>query len=265
METRKRDLQQITVPALKNPLIQEALIRINDNEEVLTLWKCINVNAMDRLKMSDHGIVHFQIVANIALKMARILNNNEIKFSVVKSHNLTQNHAELVIFLASIFHDLGMSINRKGHEEYSLILANPLLHQILDFLPVVERTIVISETLHAIISHRENGTPYTLEAGIVQVADALDLTAGRARIPYKNGDIEIYSLSVSAIDSVTISEGQEKPIKIDIRMNNSAGLFQVDELLKNKLKGSGIKEYIEIKATINRKTEKKLLTEFLVK
>jgi uncharacterized protein len=265
MEPRKRDLTQISVPSDKNPLIQEALKRVNENEELLTLWKCINVNAMDRLRMSDHGIVHFQIVSNIALKMARMLAKHGVELSIIKDHGLTHNHGELVIFLASIMHDLGMSINRKGHEEYSLTLANPLLHQILDFLPANERTIVISDTLHAIISHRDNGTPYTIEAEIVQVADALDMTEGRAKAPFSAGEIQIHSLSVAAIDSVEIKNGQDKPIQIDIVMNNSAGLFQVDELLKNKLKGSKIKEYIEVKAVINGDSEKKLLTEFVVK
>ncbi len=265
MEPRKRDLTQITVPADKNLLLQETLKRVNENEELLTLWKCNNVNAMDRLKMSDHGIVHFQIVANIALKMARMLVKHGVELSIIKDHGLTHEHGELVVFLASIMHDLGISINRKGHEEYSLIIANPLLHQILEFLPVPERTIVISETLHAIISHRDYGTPYTIEAEIVQVADALDMTEGRARAPYNAGEIQIHSLSAVAIDSVTISDGIDKPIKIDIVMNNSIGLFQVDELLKSKIKGSKIKDYIEVKAVINTETEKKLLTEFIVK
>jgi metal-dependent HD superfamily phosphatase/phosphodiesterase len=45
-------------------------------------------------------------------------------------------------------------------------------------------------------------------------------------------------------------------------MNNSAGLFQVDELLKKKLLGSGIENYIKIRAFIERRKEKKLLKEF---
>src|SRR5258705_12542186 len=102
MEQRKRNLTQITVPSEKNPLIGEALKRVNQNEELLTLWKCINVNAMDRLKMSDHGIVHFQIVANIALKMARMLAKHGVELSVIKDHGLTHNHGELVVFLSSI-------------------------------------------------------------------------------------------------------------------------------------------------------------------
>ena len=48
-------------------------------------------------------------------------------------------------------------------------------------------------------------------------------------------------------------------------MNNSAGLFQVDELLKSKLKGSGIEDFVIVKAVVEGETEKKLLKEFVVK
>lgn len=83
-----------------------------------------------------------------------------------------------------------MSISREGHEEFSLFLANNILHKILDFLPIEERTIVTSETLHAIIAHQSEGKPHTFEAGIVRVADALDMSEGRSRIPYQAGNAE---------------------------------------------------------------------------
>lgn len=250
------------VPAEKNELLQQALTRINHNEEVQALWHVINVNAMNRLGMSDHGPVHFQIVANIALKLLRTLKRENIVPSVVKDFELTQNHAELIIVLASMMHDLGMSINRDGHEEFSLFITNDLLREILEFLPVRERTIVISETLHAIINHRSGGRPITLEAGIVRVADALDMTEGRTRIPFEAGKIDIYSLSAFAIDRVEIHKGKEKPLLIEVYMNNSAGIFQIDELLKPKLKDSGIEQYIEVIAYIEAESEKKLITEF---
>jgi hypothetical protein len=133
----------------------------------------------------------------------------------------------------------------------------------LDFLPVEERTIVTSETLHAIIAHRSGGRPYTIEAGIVRVADALDMSEGRTRIPYEAGFVDIFSVSAAAIDKVEISEGtDEKPIHITVRMNNSAGLFQVDELLRKKLKGSGIEKYVKVRATVEREQEKSLMREF---
>ena len=260
----KKPLQprKITVPVLGNELLEKALESINENIEIRTLWKVINVNAIDRLGMSDHGPVHFQIVANIALRLARILLKNNVEMSITKYFGLPEKYAELVILLASLFHDLGMSINREGHEEFSLFLANSLLHQVLEFLSVEERTIVTSEVLHAIIAHRSGGKPNTIEAGIVRVADALDISEGRSRIPYQAGYVDIFSVSAAAIDNVEILEGVEKPIQINILMNNSAGLFQVDELLKKKLTGSGIEKYVKIRAFIERRREKKLLKEF---
>jgi len=74
--------------------------------------------------------------------------------------------------------------------------------------------------------------------------------------------VDIYSVSAAAIDKVEIAEGDEKPIQINILMNNSAGLFQVDELLKKKLIGSGIEKHVKIRALIERRREKKLLKEF---
>jgi metal-dependent HD superfamily phosphatase/phosphodiesterase len=254
--------RKINVPILGNKILEKVLEIINDNQEVHALWKVINVNAIDRMGMSDHGPVHFQIVANIALRLGRILQKNDIEMSITKYFGLPNEYAELVILLASLFHDLGMSINREGHEEFSLFLANNLLHQILEFMPVEERTIVTSEVLHAIIAHRSDGKPNTIEAGIVRVADALDISQGRSRIPYEAGYVDIYSVSAAAIDRVEIEEGEETPIQINILMNNSAGLFQVDELLKKKLVGSGIEKYIKIRAYIERRKEKKLIKEF---
>lgn len=252
----------IFVPLAGNELLEKTLAAINDNVEIKTLWKIININAIDRLGMSDHGPVHFQIVANIALRLARILLKSGVEMSITAYFGLSEKYAELVVLLASLFHDLGMSIAREGHEEFSLFLANDLLHRLLDFLPAEERTIVTSETLHAIISHRSGGRPHTIEAGIVRVADALDMSEGRSRIPYQAGNVDIYSVSAAAIDKIEITEGEEKPIQINILMNNSAGLFQVDELLKKKLVGSGIEKYVKVRALIERRREKKLLKEF---
>ena len=260
----KKSLQpkNIYVPVSGNELIEKALAKINDDIEVKTLWKIININAIDRLGMSDHGPVHVQIVANIALRLTRILLKHGIEMSISRYYGLSEKYAELVVLLASVFHDLGMSISREGHEEFSLFLANSILHHLLDFLPVEERTIVTSEVLHAIIAHRSGGKPNTVEAGIVRVADALDMSEGRSRIPYQTGNVDIYSVSAAAIDDVEIVEGEEKPIQINILMNNSAGLFQVDELLKRKLIGSGIEKHVKIRALIERRREKKLIKEF---
>ena len=264
MQTKKYSQIDIRVPVRSNALMEKVLAIINEDVEVKTLWRVLNVNAIDRLGMTDHGPVHFQIVANIAIRLARILSKHQVEMAISRDYELSHDHAELVILLGSLFHDLGMSISREGHEGYSLFLANGILHRILDFLPVDERTIVISETLHAIIAHRSGGKPYTIEAGIVRVADALDMSEGRSRIPYQAGKIDIHSVSAAAIDRVEIQEGVEKPIQINIWMNSTAGIFQVDELLRQKLLGSGIEKYVKVDAYIREGEEERLVKEFSV-
>ena len=261
MDDKKPQPVLIRVPATGNKMLEELVNIVNSHVELNTIWRVTNTNAIDRLKMTDHGPVHFQIVANIGLKIARMLVKQGIPMSIVKDFSLTNNHAELVVFLGCILHDLGISVSRDGHEEFSLFLANHIMHELLTFLPVDERTLVISETLHAIISHRKGGVPYTIEAGIVRVADALDMSKGRSRIPYESGKVDIHSISAAAIEGIEIAEGTNKPILIKVTMNNSAGVFQIDELLKSKLKGSGLEKYMEIFAFIDGE-EKKLLTSF---
>ena len=228
------------------------------------MWEMTNTNAIKRMGYSDHGVVHFQIVAEYALKMCRILERHGQVMGVVKEYGLTRDNAELIVVLASLFHDLGMTINRKGHEEYSLFIATKVIDEVLDFLPTRDRVIVRGETLHAIINHRDDGHPNTLEAGIVRVADALDMSMGRSRIPFEKGEVNIHSLSAYAINSVDLKEGKDVPIEINISMNNSSGIFQVDELLKEKLKHSGIEKYCQVTATVDGDSEKKLVTKFVV-
>ena len=264
MEPKKYSQIDIHVPAHPGSLLEKALEIINADVEIKTLWRISNVNAIDRLSMTDHGPVHYQIVANIATRLARLLVKRDVSLSIVANYDLSVDHGELVILLASLFHDLGMSISREGHEGFSLILANGLMHRILDFLPVEERTIVISETLHAIIAHRSGGHPYTIEAGIVRVADALDMSEGRSRIPYQAGKIDIHSVSAAAIDRVEITEGTSRPVQINIMMKDVAGIFQVDELLKQKLIGSGIEKYVVVSAYLGQGDEAKVIKEFEV-
>jgi len=258
----KHQKATIHVPVEDNLLLEEVLGLVNANTEINTLWKIVNVNAIKRLGMTDHGPHHFEIVANNALTIERILVSKDIPMSICKDFGLSPQHAEVVLLLASLLHDSGMSIHRTGHEEYSLFLVNTLLRELLAQWPVVERTIVISEVLHAIISHRSDGQPLTIEAGIVRVADALDMAKGRSRIPYEAGKIDIHSVSAMAIDAVEIKAGKTVPVEIEIVMNHTAGIFQVDELLKRKVSGSGIEKYIKIKIYIDKGEGRHLFKDF---
>lgn len=252
----------IRVDARNNTLLEKVLDRINNNVEITTLWNITNINAIRRLGMTDHGPNHFQIVANNGLKIQRLLVKGNVPMSIQRDFDLSLDHAEVVVLLASLLHDVGMSIHRIGHEEFSLFLTNTLLREILSDWEIPERTIVISEVLHAIISHRADGHPLTVEAGVVRVADALDMAEGRSRIPYELGKIDIHSVSAMAIDSVEIHAGSKVPVEVEITMNHTAGIFQVDELFKRKVQGSGIERYLAIKIFIDKGDGKQLFKDF---
>jgi len=254
---------EIHMPTRHNARLQEVLRRVNTDEELYALWTVVNVNAVERLGMSDHGPVHMQIVSNIALKLLRLLESKQVAPNIVRDYKMTQADAEVIVVLAALLHDLGMSIHRIDHEAMSLFVARPILLRLLDGVyPVPARTVMLSEISHAIISHRAGGRPLTLEAGVVRVADALDMTAGRSRIPFEKGQVNIHSISAAAIEKVDITPGEQKPIQIRIVLSNSAGIFQIDELLKEKLHGSGLEPYVAVEALIEGQTEKNLMQVF---
>lgn len=253
----------LNLPVRHNEKLHTVQERINADEELHQLWRCANVNVVDRLGMSDHGEVHIRIVANAALKLLRLLLDGGISPSIVSDYGalgLGPNDAEVVVVLAACLHDLGISVHRDEHELYSLILALPKIRELLDGLyGVTERAVMQSETLHAMVAHQWEVRCLTLEAGVVKVADALDMTQGRSRIPFEAGTTNIHSVSAAAIDAVTLTKGESKPIRVAIKMSNSAGIFQVDELLKRKLRHSTIAPYVEVVAHIEGETEKRLL------
>lgn len=255
---------KISVPVNGNKILQEVVNRINSNDEIKTLWKIMNVNAIDRLGYTDHGPMHFQIVANYGLQIARILNKSGIEMSIVKDFGLTYNHAEVVVFLACIMHDLGMSIHRVNHEQFSLFISKDFLKEILSFMPIEEKTVVLSETLHAIISHSHGsaGKTSTVEGGIVRIADALDMSKGRSRIPYKMGRVDIHSVSANAIESVEVLEGHDKPVEIKIVITSEAGVFQIDDFIEEKLSVSKLGKYIQTRSFILEDGKEKLYKEY---
>lgn len=253
----------IRVPARHNQKLQQVIDRVNRDDELYAYWVCANVNAVDRLRMSDHGPVHVQIVANIALKLLRLLTAGGVVPDVVRNYGLASDDAEVVVVLGALLHDVGMAVHRDDHEQFSLFLAAPKVKELLDGIyDPPTRAILSAEVLHAIIAHRANGRPLTLEAGIVRVADALDMARGRSRIAFEAGAVNIHSLSAAAIDRVEILAGEQRPIRIAVTMLNSAGIFQLDHLLKEKLRDSGLEPHVEVFATVQGEAEKKLLEVF---
>jgi len=253
--------QQFEVPVGDNKVLGLIVERINNDAEIKAYWRASNVTAIDRLGYNDHGPIHIKIVANSALRMLRLLMEAGETPDITKSYGLSNWDAEIVVVLAAALHDIGHAIHREGHEEFSIALAPPIIKRLLDgFYGESELTIVMVETLHAIITHRSDLQPLTLEASVVRVADALDMEKGRARIPFKAGSINIHSVSALAIDKVKISKGDERPIKVEIMMNNSAGIYQIDELLRDKIAKTSIRDKITIVIQVP-KVEKKIVEE----
>jgi metal-dependent HD superfamily phosphatase/phosphodiesterase len=251
---------RIRVPPRANRKLAALLERVNADAQLKGWWHVSNVNAVKRLEINDHSWVHIQIVANIGLKLLRQLTKHGVEPAVVRDYGMTRDDAEVVVVLGALLHCVGMSIHREGHEDWSLFLAEPKLRELLDGIyDEPDLTVLTSEVLGAITSHRDYGKPLTLEAGIVRVADALDMAKGRSRIPFEHGRVSIHSLSAAAIEAVEIKDGERAPILIEITMNNSSGVYQVDELLKAKLRGSGLEPYVEVMAHIDTEAEKSLI------
>ena len=252
----------LNIPIQENAKLQTLVERIENHDTLRTYWQCSNVIAINRMGINDHGPIHIKIVTNVALKMFRILVDHEVVPSVVADHSLTAEDAECVLVLAGCLHDIGHVVHRHNHEEFSVSLAPPLIRELIDGLyEGREKAIITSETLHAIYAHRTDIEPLTVEAGALKIADALDMEQGRARIPFEKGSPTIHAVSAMAIEKVSVHPGETKPVCIEIRMSNSAGIFQIDNLLKRKLQTSGIKDHFELRVDV-RGEEKKIVSHY---
>jgi metal-dependent HD superfamily phosphatase/phosphodiesterase len=253
---------QVHAPTRGNRKLEKFLEAVNADERVRAWWYMAQIQS-ERLGMSDHSWVHVQVVLNISLRLLRLLVKGGIEPAMVSDHGMRDRDAEVVVAGGALLHDVGMSIHRADHEAYSLFMVEQRLQSLLaECYDEPERTVVIAEILHAIIGHRRRGEPYTVEAGVVRVADALDMAEGRSRIPVEGGQYGIHALSAAAIDEVRIEAGEERPVKIEIEMNNSAGIFQVDDLLATKLRGTPLEGHVEVVAEVAGETEKRLLPSF---
>jgi metal-dependent HD superfamily phosphatase/phosphodiesterase len=247
----------LNVPCLQNGVLKRVVERIDRSPELAAYWSGSNITAIDRMGINDHGPVHIRIMTNIGLKLLRLLIAGGVAPSVVADHGLTNDDAEVVVVLACVLHDIGHVIHRDEHELLSLVLAGPLIDRFLDSLYDPRATALIKgEVLHAIYAHQREIKTLTIEAGVVKVADALDMESGRARIPFEIGGPTIHSVSAMAIRKVRLERGEERPIKISVEMSNSAGIFQLDSLLRQKLENSTLSPYVEVEANVVGDEEK---------
>jgi len=241
--------------AFPDERLNAVLEYITDDPEIEAYLAAQNVNPVARKQYNDHGEKHVEIVRNRALCLYDLLKEGGATFNGAREQGLAEADEPVIVALAATLHDIGHVVHRDDHPYYSIPLAADLLDRILPELPfygVADSVRVKSEVLHAILCHHTEEEPLTLEAGVVRVADALDMERGRSRIPYEHGGRGINTVSSQAIEAVHLRAGEGKPVLVEIEMTNAAGVYQVDNLLKSKLHNSGLEEYLRIVAINTR-------------
>ncbi|WP_121822810.1 HD domain-containing protein [Halostella salina] len=230
---------------------------LDDDPEVQTYLDAQNVNPVQRKGYNDHGSKHISIVRNRALCLYDLLKEAGVPFNGAADQGLDEADESVIIALAATLHDIGHVVHRDSHAYYSIPLAADILDRILpEFYDTEDAVRVKGETLHAILCHHTSEDPLTTEAGVIRVSDALDMERGRSRMPYEMGGRGINTLSSQAIRNVSLQRGDERPVLVEIEMTNAAGVYQVDNLLKAKLRDSGLEDDVRIVAVnINEDTD----------
>jgi metal-dependent HD superfamily phosphatase/phosphodiesterase len=200
-----------------------------------------------RLKMNDHGPIHAQVTAASALTILDLLCSSGIEPDITK-HGGDVDDATLIVLLTALCHDIGNAIHRIDHLSHSMMLAQPILDTILPVIYPDPHTTMLIKTfiLSAIHSHHGDPRPLTIEGSIISVADAADMTKGRASHSTDITTASMHAISALAIDDVIITRGLNRPVEIQIVMSQLAGMFQVHETLIPKINAGLLKEYINV-------------------
>jgi metal-dependent HD superfamily phosphatase/phosphodiesterase len=235
--------------AFPDDRLNMVLETILDDPEIEAYLEAQNVNPVTRKGYNDHGTKHIEIVRDRALCLYELLKRGGVGFNGAADQGLDEADESVIIALAATLHDIGHVVHRDDHPYYSIPLAADILDRLLSqFYATPEAVRVKAEVLHAILCHHVEEDPLTTEAGVIRIADALDMERGRSRIPYDRGSRGVNTLSSQAIHRVTLQAGEETPILVRIEMTDAVGVYQVDELLNAKVTGSGLHEEIRIMA-----------------
>lgn len=226
---------------------------LEKDEETNTLLNLANYIAVRKMGYNDHGPIHARIVTANGMRLIKIiLGSKDLQLDSINGLGMTEDDAHLIVVAGCFLHDIGNSVHREEHEIFSVILGKGLLERILPSLypDVSKRTAVIEQILHALYAHDVGENALTIESAIVVIADGCDITKGRGRLSFDMGKHDIHSISALSIESVDIYKGKTKLIEIHVNMSNSAGIYQVQETLANKVAKSPLRDYIEIVADL---------------
>jgi metal-dependent HD superfamily phosphatase/phosphodiesterase len=223
---------------------------LSHDDEALANWDMANYITVRKLGYNDHGRVHAWVTGAASLAILELLVAAGVKPDVIESGAGDLDDTYVVVLLGTMLHDIGNQVHRAGHEAHGVTLALPILDRVLApiYPDVTQRTKLRAFILHSIDCHDLNPPPLTLEGGVTAVADGTDITKGRGRKAFARGSVDIHSISALAIEQVTISRGLEKPVEISVAMNNSAGIFQVEETLARKVIRTPLEPFVSVTA-----------------
>ena len=254
LETRSKSVA-VTKHILDRWVAADAFVakvvgELEADEEVKALLEMSNVNAVKRLGYNDHGIVHARIVAGTSMELLNLLLARGVQpSSLAHGTSRSVDEVKLILLLASYLHDIGNGVHREFHEAVGSVLAKEIVDRVLaklTSLPLRQRVLIRQEILSAIFSTAMNVRALTVEASIVKLADGLDMSEGRARLPYKLGKVDMHSLSALNVKRVELSPGDATPVVVSVHMSDMAGFFQVEEVLLPKLEGGLLKGLVRV-------------------
>ncbi len=226
---------------------------LKEDEETNTLLSLANYIAVRKLGYNDHGPIHARIVTANGVRLLRIiLDSGELPIDSITGLGLSEDDAHLIVVAGCFLHDIGNAVHREEHEMFSVIYAKSILDRLLPSLypDTGKRTAILGQILHAVYAHDVGENALTIESAIIVIADGCDITKGRGRLAYDLGKHDIHSVSALSIESVDIHKGKTKMIEIHVVMSNSAGIYQLQETLGNKVAKSPLRDYIEIVADL---------------
>jgi metal-dependent HD superfamily phosphatase/phosphodiesterase len=226
---------------------------LQEDPETNALLGLANYIAVKKLGYNDHGPVHARIVTANGMKLLRIiLDSKSLEIDSINELGMSEDDAHLIVMAGCFLHDIGNAVTREEHEYFSVVYGKNILERLLPSIypDVQKRTVVIEQVLHALYAHDVAENALTIESAIVVIADGCDITKGRGRLAFDLGKHDIHSISALSIESVDIRKGKNKLIEITVHMSNSAGIYQVQETLGNKVAKSPLKDYIEIVALL---------------
>ncbi len=247
-ELEKQTLAAVEPLWKKFPKAAKVWELITRDPEVRANWDMADYLTVTKLSYNDHGEAHARLVAANSVLIYQLLLEAHVVPDVARSGAGDEDDACAVIVAACLLHDIGNQVHRQGHELVGVILSLPILDRLLpQVYPDIERRIELRAfILHAIHAHDLNPMPLTFEAALVALADGTDITKGRGRTAFDLGKVDIHSVSALAIDEVRIAKGENHPVDITVVMNNSAGIFQIEDTLTRRLKNSPLASHVTI-------------------